>query len=68
MEKIRVTDLDWYKNKDMSVRGHGNLALLASAVVKNNEIVSTKTRCVWPLTGRYSESRFLTRKLDSSRI
>lgn len=57
---------DWYKNKPVSVRQRGNISLIATATIKNGELVntpSTKQRFVWPSAVERRDSRVLSRRI-----
>lgn len=57
---------DWYKNKAMNVRQRGNIALIATATIRNGELVNmpaSKQRYVWPTSLEARDSRVLSRRI-----
>lgn len=69
VNKINKANLDWYKEKEVKIRNRGTLALIASSVVKNGNLLPyPKGRCVWPSIFSSGESHFISRRVKAQEI
>lgn len=66
---IRTADLDWHRKKVVSAPLRGNMLLVSYAVNKNEAYGmvrgTSKTRCVWPTSLMNSDSKYLSRRIQS---
>ncbi len=69
INKINKANLDWYKEKEVKIRNRGTLALIASSVVKDGNLLPyPKARCIWPSSFTNSDNRFISRRVRAQEI
>lgn len=60
--------LDWSKDKTYQIKKRGNLSLLATAIFKNGNFVSSGSRCVWPTSLESRDSKIISRRVWSKAL
>lgn len=66
MSEMINNGFDWYKSKTVNVRQRGNIALIATATIKNGELVdmpNSKQRYIWPSSYAMSDSKVISRRV-----
>lgn len=68
-DSLTVKELDWYKSKPVVIQKRGSMALASSFFIKKEEIiVNTKQRYVWPNSFAVGNSKVTTKRIWGDKI